>query len=112
MVISVATRKTRPINWNGGAKKDFKKFPKDAQTDFLSALTIAAEGTKADKAKPMQGMGSAVLEIALPFKGDAYRVVYEVRSAEIFVVHAFKKKSTKGIKTPKKEIELIKKRLK
>jgi phage-related protein len=61
----------------------------------------------------MHGMGSGVFEIALPFKGEAFRVVYAVQLAdEIWVVHAFQKKSTQGIKTPKREIDLIKDRLK
>ena len=50
---------------------------------------------------------------ALPFQGDAFRVVYAVQLAdEIWVVHAFQKKSTQGIKTPQREIDLIKDRLK
>jgi len=61
----------------------------------------------------MHGLGSGVFEIALPFKGNAFRVVYAVQLAdEIWVVHAFQKKSTQGIKTPQSEIELIKDRLK
>ena len=77
------------------------------------ALTIAADGEMAGIAKPMRGLGSGVFEIALPFDGNAYRVVYAVRIAdEIWVVHAFQKKSTQGSKTPKHEIDLIKYRLK
>jgi len=61
----------------------------------------------------MHGLGSGVFEIALPFKGDAFRVVYAVQLAgEIWVVHAFQKKSTRGLKTPKREIDLVKDRLK
>jgi phage-related protein len=76
-------------------------------------LTIAAEGGKADIAKPMRSLGSGVFEIALPFKGDAFRVVYAVQLADdIWVVHAFQKKSTQGIKTPHREIDLIRGRLK
>jgi phage-related protein len=61
----------------------------------------------------MHAMGSGVFEIALPFRGDAFRVVYALQLAEeIWVVHAFQKKSTQGIKTPKREIDLIKYRLK
>ena len=71
--------------------------------------TIAAEGGKADIAKPMRGLGSGVFEIALPFRGDAFRVVYAVQLGEdIWVVHVFQKKSTRGIKTPKAEIDLVK----
>ena len=61
----------------------------------------------------MRGLSSGVFEVALPFKGDAFRVVYAVHLAdEIWVVHAFQKKSTQGIKTPQREIDLIKDRLK
>jgi phage-related protein len=76
-------------------------------------LTIAAEGGKADIAKPMRGLGSGVFEIALPFRGDGFRVGYAVQLGEdIWVVHVFQKKSTRGIKTPKAEIDLLKDRLK
>jgi phage-related protein len=79
----------------------------------LATLTIAATGGKADIAKLMHGMGSGVFEIALPLRGDAYRVVYAVQLDEdIWVVHAFQKKSTKGTKTPKREVDLIVGRLK
>ncbi len=106
-------RKTRPISWIAAALKDFRGFPGEAQSICLAALTIAAEGGKADIAKPMRGLGSGVYEIALSFRSDAYRVVYAVQIAdEIWVVHAFQKKSTHGIKTPKPEVDLIKDRLK
>ena len=53
------------------------------------------------------------MEIALPFEGDAYRVVYAVQlGADIWVVHALQKKAARGIKTPQREIDLIKDRLK
>lgn len=79
----------------------------------LTALTIAAEGGKADIAKPMSGLGSGVFEIALRFRGDAFRVVYAVQSGdEIWVIHAFQKKSTQGIKTPRCEVSVIRERLK
>ena len=79
----------------------------------LVALTVAAEGGKSDIAKPMKGLGSGVFEIVLPFRGDAFRVVYMVQlEQDIWVVHAFHKKSKRGIKTPKAEIDLIENRLK
>jgi phage-related protein len=107
------TRKTRPVSWIRAALKEFETFPEGARSICLAALTIAAEGGKADIAKPVHGLGSGVFEIALPFKGDAFRVIYAVQLAdEIWVVHAFEKKSTQGIKTPKREIDLIKDRLK
>lgn len=79
----------------------------------LAVLTIAGDGGKADIAKPMHGMGSGVLEIALPFRGDAFRVVYAVQLGdEIWVVHAFRKKSVRGIGTPRREIDTTRERLK
>ena len=93
--------------------RDFEAFPEGARSICLAALTIAAEGDKANIAKPMHGVGSGVFEVALPFKGDAFRVVYSVQlAAEIWVVHAFQKKSTQGIKTPQRQISLIRDRLK
>ena len=107
------TRKTRPVSWIRAALKEFETFPEGVRSIGLAALTIAAEDGKADVAKPMHGMGPGVFEIALPFKGDAFRVVYALHFAdEIWVVHAFQKKSTQGIKTPQREIDLIKDRLK
>jgi phage-related protein len=107
------TRQTRPISWIKAARKDFEKFPLEAQTVCLTALTIAADGGKADIAKPLKGVGSGVFEIALPWHGDAFRVVYAVQlGAEIWVLHAFQKKSTQGIKTSRRDIDLIDDRLK
>ena len=61
----------------------------------------------------MKGLGSVVFEIALPYRGNAFRVVYAVQIGEdIWVVRAFQKKSTQGIKTPKREIDLVQDRLK
>ena len=72
------TRKTRPVSWVKAALREFETFPLDAKAICLAALTIAAEGGKADIAKPMRGLGSGVFEIALPFQGSAFRVVYGV----------------------------------
>jgi phage-related protein len=107
------TRQTRPVSWVRAALKEFETFPEGSRSICLAALTIAAEGGKADIAKPMHGAGSGVFEIALPFKGDAYRVVYAVHLADdMCFVHAFQKKSTQGIKTPQRDIDVIKDRVK
>lgn len=106
-------RKTRPVSWIKAALKDFNRFPEGAQSIFLTALTITAEGGKADLAKPLHGFGSGIFEIALPFRGDAFRVVYAIQIADdLWVIPAFQKKAKQGIKTPKHEIELVKDRLK
>jgi phage-related protein len=105
-------RDTRPISWIKAARKDFEKFPTGAQDRILRALTIAAEGRMADIAKPMTGFGSGVFEVALAWRGEAYRTVYAVQiDKDIWVVHAFQKKSKTGIKTPQPETELIRTRL-
>ncbi len=106
-------RETRPISWVKAALKDYQNFPKGAQLEVRRALTVAAEGAKAENAKSMKGLGSGVFEIALKYRTDTYRVVYAVQIGEaIWVVHAFQKKSKTGIKTPKQDIGLIKQRIK
>jgi phage-related protein len=72
------TRNTRPVSWIKAALKEFETFPEEARSICIVALTIAAEGAKSDIARPMLGLGSGVFEIALPFRGDAFRVVYAV----------------------------------
>lgn len=80
---------------------------------MLRALTIVAEGGHPDIAKPLKGFGSGILELALRFRGDAYRVVYAVQlGSDVWVVHALQKKSKTGTKTPEHEIELVRERLK
>ena len=105
-------RPTRPVSWIGSARKAFETFPGAAQSICLTALTIAAEGGKADTARPMKGLGSGVFEIALAHRGDAFRVVYAVQIGDdLWVVHAFQKQSTRGIATPKHEVDVVRERL-
>ena len=106
-------RPTRPVSWLTPARKAFDAFPHDAREVIVDALSVAAEGGKAGIAKPMKGLGAGVFEIALPYRGNAFRVVYAVQLGEdLWVVHAFQKKSTQGIQTPKNEIDVMKDRLK
>jgi phage-related protein len=106
-------RDTRPVSWIKAARKDFEDFPAGAQDEMLRALTIVAEGGHPDIAKPLKGFGSGILELALRFRGDAYRVVYAVQlGSDVWVVHAFQKKSKTGTKTPGHEIDLMRERLK
>jgi phage-related protein len=106
-------RLTRPIFWIKAALKDFEAFPDEAQITCLRALTVAGEGGMADICKPLRGLGSGVFEVALAHRGDAFRVVYAVQIGDaVWVIHAFQKKSTRGIKTPKHEIDLIADRIK
>lgn len=53
------------------------------------------------------------MELAEDHRGDTWRAVYAVRfAARIYVLHVFQKKSKRGIATPRKDIELIRARLK
>ena len=107
------TTRTRVIQWIKAARKDFQDFPTGAQLEMARALTVIAEGGHPDIAKPMTGFGSGVLELALKHRGDAFRVVYALQlGSEIWVIHAFQKKSKSGIATPKTDIDLIRERLK
>ncbi len=107
------SRDTRPISWVKAARKDFEAFPDSARDRLLDALTVVAEGGTPRIAKPLAGLGSGVIELALPHGGEAYRVVYALHlEASIWVIHAFQKKSKKGIKTPATEIDLVRERIK
>jgi phage-related protein len=106
-------RLTRQIAWLKAARRDFEEFPQGARDEVLDALTVVAGGGMPGMAKPLKGFGSGVLELALRHRGEAYRVVYALQiGADIWVLHAFQKKSKSGIKTPKAEVDLIHERLK
>jgi len=81
---------------------------------FGFALHLVQSGKKHDQAKPLKGFGGAsVLEVVEDHMGDTYRAVYTVKIAErVYVLHCFQKKSTKGIETPKQDMDLIHARLK
>jgi phage-related protein len=77
------------------------------------ALHFAQMGDKHLSAKPLQGFGGAgVLEIVENHDGETYRAVYTVRFAEVvYVLHTFQKKSKRGVKTPKRDLDRIRVRL-
>ena len=103
---------TRPIGWVRAARKVYETFPETVRDRVNTALTIAAEGGKADIAKPLKGVGTGVMEIAVRYRTDAWRVVYVTEIAGcLWVLHAFQKKSKTGIKTPKAETDLVRARL-
>lgn len=106
-------RNTRNIAWIKAARKDFEDFPEDVQCDVFDALSVAAEGGKSGKAKPFKGVDGGIFEIALKHRGDAFRAIYALKIDEdIWVVHAFQKKSNSGIKTPQMEVDVIRERVK
>lgn len=111
--IASVIRNTRSIQWMKAARKDFEDFPQGARDDLLDALTAVAAGGHPSIAKPLAGLGSGMMELALRHRGDAFRVVYALQvGADIWVIHAFQKKSKSGIATPRQEIDLVRDRLK
>jgi phage-related protein len=101
-----------PLDWIGSSKKDFLAFPNPVIDRMGYAFGVAQLGGKHPHAKPWKGEGGGVFEIVEDFSGDTYRAAYTVRFADvIYVLHAFQKKSTKGISTAATDIAMIKARL-
>jgi phage-related protein len=92
---------------------DLLAFPEKVQKKIGAALSVAQFGGKHPSAKPWKGAGSGVFEIVEDYRNDAYRAIYTVKFADaVYVLHAFQKKSPSGMRTPRKEVELITRRLK
>ena len=103
----------RPLEWVGSSRNDLRSFPDEVQDHIGFALYQAQLGLKHGDAKPLTGLGSGMLEIVSDFDVNSYRTVYLVRFRDaVYVLHAFQKKSKRGIATPKSEIDLVKRRLK
>jgi phage-related protein len=103
----------KPVRWVGSAQRDLRTFPKHVRRDVGYALFAAQKGETDPAATPLKGFGGrSVMEIVIPFDGNAWRAVYSVRfQGVVYVLHAFQKKSKSGIATPKAEIDLVRRRL-
>ena len=102
----------KPLHWVGSSKRDFLAFPDPVKSDMGYALGLAQLGGKHPHAKPWKGEGSGVFEVVESHDGDTYRAVYTVRFRHVvYVLHAFQKKSPRGRKTARGDIELIPRRL-
>jgi phage-related protein len=110
----VSTPFVKPLVWIGSSLKDLREFPEAVKDEMGFALYEAQCGMRPLDAKPLKGFGGAnVLEIISNYQTETYRAVYTVKFGErIYVLHAFQKKSKKGVATPQSDIELIKRRLK
>jgi len=93
--------------------EDLKRFPEPVQKVMGFELFQAQCGGKHLQAKPLKGFGGAgVLEIIEDFDGNAFRMVYTVRFADaVYVLHAFQKRSKRGIETPNREMDVVRARL-
>jgi phage-related protein len=103
----------KPVVWIGPSLEDLRRFPEEVQRVMGYALYVAQVGGKHPRAKPLKGFrGAGVLEVVDDYQGDTYRAVYTVRYADaVYVLHAFQKKSTRGIETPARDIAVVRARL-
>jgi phage-related protein len=103
----------KPTAWIGSSRDDLRAFPDEVRRVMGVAINDAQNGEEHPRAKALRGFGGRSVQVVDDEDGDTYRAVYTVRFAGvIYVLHAFQKKSKKGSETPKRDIELIKARLK
>jgi len=107
-------KEAKPLVFMGSSREDLRAFPEEVREVMGFALRSAQLGGKHKDAKPLRGFaGAGVLEIIDDADGDTYRGVYTVRfEGVVYMLHAFQKKSRKGIETPKNDLDLVKRRLK
>ena len=103
----------KPVTWVGTSLKDLREFPETVQDHMGYALYVAQRGGKHQDAKVLSGFGGAgVVEVIKDHRGDTFRAVYTLRYAgSVYVLHVFQKKSKTGRETPRRDVELIKQRL-
>jgi len=104
----------KPLEWIGNTRRVVQAFSKPVRQVVGQALYAAQIGDTHVDTKPLKGFGGAsVVEIISDYDGDTFRAVYTVKfRGVVYALHAFQKKSKKGSKTPRKEIDLITQRLK
>jgi phage-related protein len=103
----------KPVEWISSSRDDLRAFPQEVRRVMGQAIDDAQHGDEHPAAKALKGFGGrGVLEVVDDFDGDTYRALYTIRFAGVvYVLHAFQKKSTRGIATPQHQIDLIKARL-
>ena len=104
----------KPVRWIASSKDDLSALPDGVRGDVGQALYVAQRGDKHADARVLKGFaGAGVLEVVARYDGDTFRAIYTVRFATaVYVLHVFQKKSKSGIATAKKDIDLVKSRLK
>lgn len=102
----------RPLRFIGDSLDVLRDLPEEVKNEIGFALERVQRGKMPENANPLKGIAPGVLEIISDFRGDTFRAVYAVKFPNaVYVLHVFQKKSTRGIATPKREIDLVKKRL-
>jgi phage-related protein len=109
----ILSKGEKPLDWVGSSKRDFLSFPELVKDEMGNAFGLAQFGGKHPSAKPWKGQGPGVFELVENHDGNAYRAIYTVRFNEIvYMLDAFQKKSPKGAKTAKLDVDLVERRLK
>jgi phage-related protein len=102
----------RQLRWVGSALNDLARFPSPVQRTMGFALSAAQYGGKHLSAKPWRGEGPGVMEVVKDYDGDTYRAIYTVRlERAVYVLHAFQKKSPRGVETRQSDVALVRARL-
>src|ERR1035437_4193378 len=108
----MAANAPRPVRFMGDSLEMLRELPEEVKDEIGFALERVQRGKMPENAKPLKGIAPGVLEIVSDFRGDTFRAVYTVRFPKaVYVLHVFQKKSKRGIATPQREIELVKRRL-
>jgi phage-related protein len=104
----------RPLLWIASSKRDFVEMPDDVTDDFGHWLFQVQKGKVPKNAKALSGFGGAKIMELWKDNGDGtFRAIYTVKYSDVVIIlHAFQKKSKKGIETPKQDKELIHSRIK
>ena len=99
----------KPIHFIASSLKDLRDVPAEVRGAFGRQLLDAQYGDTPVSAKPLRGFGGAsVLELIEDEDSSTYRAVYTVRfERAVYVLHVFQKKATKGIATPKLDLDLV-----
>lgn len=103
----------KKVIWLFDTLEKLKEFPETVKDSVGYTLYKIQEGLVPKNVKHLVGLKPTAMEIITEFDKNAYRIIYTTKINDvIFVLHCFQKKSKKGAKTPKQEIDLIKQRLK
>jgi phage-related protein len=102
----------KPLYFIASSWKDLKALPGPVQDTFGTLLLDVQYGETPSSAKPLKGFrGAGVLEIVEDYDGNTYRSVYTVNFRHaVYVLHVFQKKSKHGIATPRRDLDLVRRR--
>jgi phage-related protein len=111
-VVPERPEQPRKLVWLIDSLDRLTDFPPAVRQKLGFALYQAQIGQKHESAKMLRGFGKTVWQVRADDPVGTYRAVYVAQFGEaIYVLHAFQKKSTSGIATPQRELDLIRQRI-